>query len=139
MKKGQSHETRTGQYIDKKKICTCQKVLFVFIHLPVTLVHCSGFGCSRKQKRHAAAPPPTVVQRRMERNRQKLVGRDKGSLTEQQTEGTGITTVQKRGIHKTNQQNRAHRTEPLSRTKSPLCPPEPRVIFYRAAPRTGTQ
>jgi len=32
----------------------------------------------------------------MERNRQKLVGRDKGSLTEQQTEGTVTTTVQTR-------------------------------------------
>jgi len=32
-----------------------------------------------------ATPPPAGVQRRMERNRQKLVGRDKGSLTEEQT------------------------------------------------------
>jgi len=32
----------------------------------------------------------------MERNRQKLVGRDKGSLTEQQTEGTATTTIQMR-------------------------------------------
>ena len=45
------------------------------------------FGCGRQQKRHATAPPPAGVQRRMERNRQKLVGRDKGSLTEQQREG----------------------------------------------------
>jgi len=43
----------------------------------------------------------------MEGNRQKLVDRDKGSLTEQQTKGTGTTTIQKSGIHKTNQQNRA--------------------------------
>ena len=34
------------------------------------------------------------------------VGRDKGSLTEQQTEGTVTTRIQKRGIHKTNPQNR---------------------------------
>jgi len=64
------------------------------------------FGCSRQQKRHAASPPPAGMRRRMERNRQKLVGRDKGSLTEQQTEGTATTTIQKRGIHKTNPQNR---------------------------------
>jgi len=32
------------------------------------------FGCGRQQKCHAAAPPPTGVRRRMERNRQKLVG-----------------------------------------------------------------
>jgi len=43
------------------------------------------------------------VQRRRERNRQKLVGRDKGSLTEQQTKGTVTTTIQIRGIHKTKQ------------------------------------
>jgi len=48
---------------------------------------CFGFGCRWQQKRHAAAPPPAGVWRRMERKRQKLVGRDKGSLTEQQTEG----------------------------------------------------
>jgi len=52
------------------------------------------FGCDRQQKRHAAAPPPARVRRRMERNRQKLVGRDKGSLTKQQTKGTGTTTIQ---------------------------------------------
>jgi len=40
----------------------------------------------------------------MERKRQKLVGRDKGSLTE--PKGTGTTTIQKRGIYKTNPQNR---------------------------------
>jgi len=35
----------------------------------------------------------------MKRNRQKLVGRDKGSLTEQQTEGTATTTIQIRRKH----------------------------------------
>jgi len=34
----------------------------------------------------SAAPPPAGVWRRMERKRQKLVGWDKGSLTEQQSE-----------------------------------------------------
>jgi len=38
----------------------------------------------------------------MERKRQKLVGRDKGSLTEQQTKGIVTTTIQIRRIHKTN-------------------------------------
>ena len=51
------------------------------------LQRCLGFGCRRQQKHHTAAPPPAAVRRRMERERQKLVGRDKGSLTEQQTEG----------------------------------------------------
>jgi len=81
-----------------------------------------------------AAPPPAGVRRRMERNRQKLVGWDKGSLTEQQTKGTGTTTIQIRGLHRTNPQNRARRTEPLSRTAPPLCPPEPRETSRHAAP-----
>jgi len=50
----------------------------------------------------AAGIPPAGARRRMERNRQKLVGRDKGSLTEQQTEGTVTTTVQIRRKHDTN-------------------------------------
>ena len=64
---------------------------------------CFGFSCHRQQKCHAAAPAPAGVRRRMGINRQKLVGRDKGSLTEQQTKGTGTTTIQIRGIHKTKQ------------------------------------
>jgi len=55
------------------------------------------------KKRHTVAPPTAGVWRRMERNRQKLVGRDKGSLTEQQTKGTVATTIQIRRIHKTKQ------------------------------------
>jgi len=38
----------------------------------------------------------------MERNRQKLVGRDKGSLTEQKTKGTGTTMIQMRRKDNTN-------------------------------------
>ena len=50
----------------------------------------------------AAAPPPAGVRRRTERKRQKLVGRDKGSLAEQQTKRTITTTTQIRWIHNTN-------------------------------------
>jgi len=46
--------------------------------------------------------PPARVWRRMEKNRQKLVGRDKGSLTEQQTKGTGTTKIKVRRKHNTN-------------------------------------
>jgi len=60
------------------------------------------FGCGRQQKHHVAAPPLARVWRRMERKRQKLVGRDKGSLTEQQTKGTGTTMIQIRRKHNTN-------------------------------------
>ena len=49
------------------------------------LTECFGFSCRWQQKRHVASPPPAGVRRRMKRNRQKLGGRDKGSLTEQQT------------------------------------------------------
>jgi len=54
------------------------------------------------KKRHAADPPPAGVRRRMERNRQKPVVWDKGSLTEQQTKGTVKTMIQIRGKHNTN-------------------------------------
>ena len=60
------------------------------------------FGCGRQKKRHAAAPPPAGVWRRMERNRQKPVSRDKGSLAEQQTRGTATTMIQIRRKHNTN-------------------------------------
>ena len=64
-----------------------------------SLHFCFGFSSRRQQKRHTAAPPPAGVRRRMERKRQKLVGWDKGSLTEQQTKGTGTTTIQIRRKH----------------------------------------
>jgi len=51
--------------------------------------------------------PPPGCGGEWKENRQKPVGRDKGSLTEQQTKGTGTTTIQKkRRIYKTNPQNR---------------------------------
>jgi len=72
------------------------------------------FGCGWQQKRHAATPPPAGVWRRMERNRQKPVGRDKGSLTEQQTKGTVTTMIQMRRKHNTNRTT--HRAALLDRT-----------------------
>jgi len=62
----------------------------------------------------------------MERNRQKLAGEDKGSLTEQQTKGTVTTTIQIRRIQKTKGQNtesNPHRPPP------PLQAPEPLLRF----------
>jgi len=53
----------------------------------------------------------------MERNRQKLVGRDKGSLTEQQTKGKGTATVQTRRKHNTNRTTQ--RAALLDRTGPP--------------------
>jgi len=75
------------------------------------------------------------VRRRIERNRQKLVGRDKGSLTEQQTKGTGTTMILIRRIHNTNSRNRqSHSHHP-----PPLRAPEPQLSSRRLLPPTGTQ
>jgi len=67
------------------------------------------------------SPPPGCGGEWKERGRNWWVG-IRAVLTEQQTKGTGTTTIQIRGTHKTNQQNRAHRTEPLSWTGPPLSP-----------------
>ena len=91
---------------------------------------CFGFGCRRQQKSHAAAPPPAGVRRRMERNRQKLVGRDKGSLTEQQTEGNRNNN----GTNKKTQQRTARPRQPLSQTGRVPRPPKSRVSSRRAPP-----
>ena len=90
-----------------------------------TLVSCCfGFGCRRQQKRHAAAPPPAGVGRRMERKRQKLVGRDKGSLTEQQREGN-------RNNNDTNKEKTQPRTvqQPLSRNRTGAAPAQAASAF----------
>ena len=92
------------------------------------LQRCLGFGCRRQQKHHTAAPPPAAVRRRMERERQKLVGRDKGSLTELQTEGNRNNN----GTDKEKTQQRtAQATDPLSRTGPAPCTPELRVSSRR--------
>jgi len=85
---------------------------------------CFGFGCRRQQKRHVAAPPPAGVRRRTRRKRQKSVGRDKGSLTEQQTEGNRNNN----GTDKEKTQQRTARPrQPLSRTALALHPPPGRA------------
>jgi len=63
----------------------------------------------------------------MERNRQKLVGQDKGSLTEQQTEGTATTTIQIRRKHKINcTTQRAALPDPFMRSRVASEFPPPR-------------
>jgi len=72
----------------------------------------------------------------MERKRQKLVGWDKGSLTEQQTEGTGTTTIQMRRKHNTNRTT--HRAALPDRTAS--VPSQAASEFPPpCSPPTGTQ
>jgi len=84
----------------------------------ISVYYLLWFGCGQQQKHQAAAPsPPPRVRRRMERNRQKLVGWDKDSLIEQQRKGTGTTTIQIRSKDNTN-----HRTEPLSPGPPPRAP-----------------
>jgi len=72
----------------------------------------------------------------MQRNRQKPVGRDKGSITEQQTEGTG-TTIQMRRKHNTNRTTQRaalpnHRRGRCAPLRESFCCPAP-------PPPTGTQ
>ena len=86
---------------------------------------------ARKAPRSGSAtPPPSGVRRRMERNRWKLVGRNKGSLTEQQTEGTVTTMIPISRIHKTKQQN----AESNSHHLLPPHAPEPRLTSHCPAP-----
>jgi len=74
----------------------------------------------------------------MERNRQKLVGRDKGSLTEQQTKGTVTTTIQIRGIHKTNSKMQRVtltarcpvRSRSVTLSRRPATPQEPSIAAH---------
>ena len=91
---------------------------------------CLGFGCRRQQKRHEATPPPAGVRRRMKRKRQKLVGRDKGSLTEQKTEGN-------RNNNDTDKEKTRQKTDLLSRTAP--APHAPELREWVPAPPTGTQ
>jgi len=50
----------------------------------------------------STTPPPAAVGRRMERERQKIVGQYKGSLTEQQVKQTVATMILLRRIYKRN-------------------------------------
>jgi len=114
--------------------------------LPLSPLHvwapikCFGFGCRLQQERHAAAPPPAGVRRRMKRNRQKLVGRDKGTLTEQQTEGNRNNNDTDK---KKTQQRTARPRQPLSWTGPALCPPLPKKqmssLLHRSPPLFGKQ
>ena len=80
------------------------------------------------------APPPTGVGRRMGRKRQKLVGQDKGSLTEQQTKWTVTTTILISRVYKTN--SKMHRA-----VLTTWCPAGSRAMTPFPPPRSpaGTQ
>jgi len=78
--------------------------------------------------------PPAGVRRRMERSRQKLVGQDKGSLTEQQTEGTVTTTIQIRRKYDTNSHNRPSLLDRTGAARSQAARESP-----PRRPPTGTQ
>jgi len=83
------------------------------------------YGLAAAGKKSAKRPPlsPVGVRRRMERNRQKPVGRDKGSLTEQPTKGTGTTTIQIRRKHNTNHTTHRAAPKPLSSQDTREFPP----------------
>jgi len=81
-------------------------------------IRCRGLSPAENKgpRGRSIAPPPAGVGRRMERKWQKLVGRDKGSLTEQQTKQT-VTTILIRRIYKT-----VKWTEQLSPPSAPRTP-----------------
>ena len=123
-------------YLENPSSCALNMSLILLTCLLKSLISaCFGFGWRRQQKRHVAAPPPASVRRRMERKRQKLVGRDKGSLTEQQTKGTGTTTIQIRRKHK----NEPHDPESRSPRQDQRPPSRAASEFPLRRPRTGTQ
>ena len=84
---------------------------------------------NKRATRCSAAPPPAGVGRRMERNRKKLVGWDKGSLLEQRSKGT-VTMIQIRRKHKT----KLHNPQSCSHRPLLLRAPKPRVSSRCPAP-----
>jgi len=87
----------------------------------------------------SVTPLTAGVGRRRERKWQKLVGRDKGSLTEQQTKQTVTTTILIRKIYKINSENaqsNSHRLVPSallshdSLPSSQLPHPEPNTMTH---------
>jgi len=79
------------------KSILCQSDMVVIAKMPTVLVSAAT---GNKSAMQPPLPPPRCGGEWKERGR-KLVGRDKGSLTEQQTEGTATTTIQIRGTHRT--------------------------------------
>jgi len=79
------------------------------------------------------AHPPTGMWRRMERQRQKFMGQDKGSLTEQQKKRM-VTTILRRRIYKTN-------SEMYRATLTAQCPAHSQAAshFPPASSSPGTQ
>ena len=75
------------------------------------------FGWSRQKKRHAATSPPAGVWRRMEKKKQKPVGQDKGSWTEQQTKGNSNNN----NTDKENAQSKTESTEQHSPPAAAAC------------------
>ena len=95
---------------------------------------CYGLAAAGKKSTTRLPLPPLGCGGEWKETGKKPVGQDKGSLTEQQTKGTVTTTIQIRGIHKTNPQNRA--TLPnRHRCALPSCGCVPAAPL----PPTGTQ
>ena len=73
------------------------------------IFYCYSLAAAGNKRPHGHPSPPPACEGEWKETGRKLVGRDKGSWTEQQTKGTATTTIQKRGIT----QNRPHDpTEP---------------------------
>jgi len=92
----------------------------------VNLCYSFAVASNKRAMQPLCCPSPSWGGEEMERNRQKLVGWDKGSLTEQQTKRTGTTTIQIRRIHNTNCRiQRAALTALAAELQMPSCRPAP--------------
>jgi len=82
------------------------RILFLDMHCCAS--QCGGLAtaCNKGPHNRSITPFPPVGWEENRTKKAKFVGWDKGSLIEQQTKGTATATIYKRGIHKTNQQNR---------------------------------
>jgi len=106
--------------LGKPVLCPCESVLVLA-------------AASNKSATRPPLPPPACGGEWKETGR-KLVGRDKGSLTEQQTKGTGTTMIQIRRNQDTNRTT--HRAILPDRTAARA--PELQVSSCRPAPPTRT-
>jgi len=86
------------------------------------LANCYGLAVAGNKSATQPPLPPAGVRRRMERNRQKLVGRDKGSLTETANKGNRNNN----DTDKENTQQKPHSPESRSQ-RCALCTPTAQV------------
>jgi len=93
-------------------------------------ISCSALAVAGNKSAMRPPLPPPGCRGEWKETGRKLVDRDKGSLTEQQTKGTGTTTIQIRGKHNANRtthraafHDRRHELPSRERVPTPPAPP----------------